>query len=136
MGYQLLPHTADVIVAAWGSTVEDCLAEAVRGFVSSFADVAAAEPERTVGFTGDPGAEPELLIELLDEVIYVVDVEDAVPVTVTVARAGDGALTGEFGVVDRDSVPIVGPAPKAVTRHGLRFEHDGSTWRCQVVIDV
>jgi SHS2 domain-containing protein len=136
VGFQLLPHTADVMVSAWDSTVEGCLGEAARGLVSCFADVGSLQPQRTYEFTCDPAPEPELLLELLDEVIYVVDVEDAVPVRVSVARTPDGGLAGEFGVADRSAVPVVGPTPKAVTRHGLRFERDGSQWHCEVVVDV
>ena len=43
---------------------------------------------------------------------------------------------GEFGVVPLAEVPVVGQAPKAVTRHGLRWERDGDQVRCQVVIDI
>ena len=120
-GFRLLPHTADVMVAAWAPTVDGCLAEAARGLVSSFADVArgGARSARSTS-PASPGPEPELLVELLEEVIYVVDAEDAVPVQVAVARTAEGGLVGEFGVVDRSTVEAVGPAPKAVTRHGLR----------------
>jgi protein archease len=136
VGFTLLPHTADVMVSAWDSTMEGCLAETVHGLVSIVADVAGAEPRRTVPFSCDPGPETDLVVELLDEVIFVVDTEDALPVTVTVARREDGGVSGEFGVVDRTDVTVVGPAPKAVTRHGLRFGRDGSMWRCEVVVDV
>jgi SHS2 domain-containing protein len=136
VGFTLLPHTADVVVSAWDSTVEGCLAETVHGLVSIVADVAGAEARRKLPFSCDPGPETDLVVELLDEVIFVVDTEDAIPVTVTVARREDGGVSGEFGVVDRMDVTVVGPAPKAVTRHGLRFERDGSLWRCEVVVDV
>ena len=55
---------------------------------------------------------------------------------VSVARTDAGGLTGEFGVVERASLPPVGPAPKAVTRHDLRFWRAGASWRCEVVVDV
>jgi SHS2 domain-containing protein len=135
-GYRLQPHTADVIVSAWAPTVEGCLAQAVRGLVSCFADIRTARPERLVAFICDPGPDSELLVQVLEEAIYLADAQDVVPVQVAVARTGDGGLVGEFGVAARSDVALVGPAPKAVTRHELRLERDDSTWRCQVVIDV
>ena len=135
-GHRLLPHTADVMDSAWAPTVEGCLAQAVRGLVSCFADIRTVPPERLVAFVCDPGPDSELLVQVLEEAIYLVDAHDMVPVQVTVARTRDGGLVGEFGVAARSDVALVGPAPKAVTRHELRLERDDSTWRCQVVIDV
>jgi len=136
LGFTLLPHTADVRLSAWESTVEGCLAEAVRGLVSIVADLPDLEARRSVPFRLDPAPESELLVELLDEVIFVLDTENAVPVDITVARNKDGTFVGEFGVVDRADVSVVGPAPKAVTRHDLEFGQDGTDWRCEVTIDV
>ncbi len=116
--------------------MEGCLAEAARGLVSSFADVGEAESGRTVAFAYEPGPASELLVELLDEVVFVVDAEDAVPVRVSLARSLEGGLTGEFGLVERASLPVIGPAPKAVTRHDLRFWRADDCWRCEVVVDV
>lgn len=135
-GFRLMPHTADVRISAWAPTVDGCLAQAAQGLVASFADTASAQPQRLVPFTCDPAPELELLVELLEEVIYVVDAEDAVPVTVSVSHTTEGGLTGEFAVADRSTVEVVGPAPKAVTRHGLILDHDDSTWRCQAIVDV
>jgi SHS2 domain-containing protein len=136
-GYRLLPHTADVMVSAWAPTVEGCLAQAVRGLVSCFADIRTVRPERLVAFVCDPGPDSELLVQVLEEAIYLADAHDVVPVQVALARTGDGGLVGEFGVAARSVVALAGPAPKAVTRHELRLERDDdSTWRCQVVIDV
>jgi SHS2 domain-containing protein len=135
-GHELLPHTADVVVSAWGPTAERCYAEAVRGLVACFADVRHARPDRAVPFNCDPGADSELLVQLLEEVIYLVDVHDVVPVLAAVARTPHGGLVGEFGVVTLSSVDLIGPAPKAISRHGLRFARDGGGWRCAAVVDV
>jgi SHS2 domain-containing protein len=136
VGYQLLRHTADVMVCAWAPTVDGCLAEAARGLVSSFAQAHAAVPQRPIGFACEPAPEPELLVALLEEVIYVVDAQDAVPLQVSMSRTPEGGLVGEFGVADRSTVDVIGPAPKAVTRHGLHVGREAGTWRCQVVVDV
>jgi SHS2 domain-containing protein len=135
-GHRLLPHTADVIVSAWAPTLEGCLAEAVRGLVSCFADVRTTPPQRMVAFSCDPGPDSELLVELLEEAIYLIDAQDVVPVQVAVARTGGGGLVGEFAVAARSDVALAGPVPKAVTRHDLRLEREDSMWRCEVVIDV
>jgi Archease protein family (MTH1598/TM1083) len=45
-GHRSVPHAADPRVEAWAPTREECLAEAARGLVDSFAVVAAARPRR------------------------------------------------------------------------------------------
>jgi SHS2 domain-containing protein len=135
-GHRLLPHTADVMVSAWAPTVEGCLAQAVRGMVSCFAEIRNARPQRMIPFVCEPALESELLVELLEEAIYVIDAQDAIPVQVAVARTAEGGLVGEFGLAARADVELIGPAPKAVTRHGLRFGRDGPIWRCEVIVDV
>jgi SHS2 domain-containing protein len=135
-GHELLPHTADVVVAAWGPTAELCFTEAVRGLVACFADVGSARAGRTLPFRCEPGTDTELLIQLLEEVIYLLDVHEVVPVRAKVSRTREGGISGEFAVVELSSVGLVGAAPKAISRHGLRFVHDGAGWRCTVVVDV
>lgn len=135
-GYKLLPRAAEVIVAAWAPTVEGCLAQAVRGLVSGFADVRAVRPQQMVAFVCDPGPEDELLVEVLDEAIYLVHAHDVVPVQVAVAPNSEGGLVGEFGVVPRADVTLRGRVPTAVTWHGLRLAWDGSAWRCHVVVEL
>lgn len=135
-GHELLPHTADVVVSAWGPTAERCYAEAVRGLVACFADVRHARPDRAVPFNCEPGPDSELLVQLLEEVIYLVDAHDIVPVGAAVARTREGGLVGELDVVALSSVSLIGAAPKAISRHGLRFARDGAGWRCAAVVDV
>ncbi|MET7395998.1 archease [Dactylosporangium sp. NPDC005572] len=135
-GYELLPHTADVMLTAWAPTAEECIEAAVRALVACFADVRAVGPARLVGFACEPAPDDELLVEVLEEAIYLLDTEDVVPVQVALARTARGGLAGDFGVIARSDVPLVGPLPKAVTRHGLRFARHGGLWRCAAVIDV
>jgi SHS2 domain-containing protein len=136
-GHRLLPHTADVRLEAWGPTREDCLAEAVRALAASF-----------VEWTGTPTTSPlavdlpaapsdaDLLVALLEEVIYAVDVLGVVPIDAHLAPDG-GAITGTFDAAALAALVAVGSAPKAITRHGLWFgQDDDGAWRCSVTVDV
>lgn len=135
-GHTLRPHTADLTVCAWAPSRERCLAEAVYGLVAAFADTRGLAPVRRAAFTCPAGPDTELLVCVLEEVIYLLDTTDAVPVRVAATATPDGGLTGRFDLVDRAAVRPVGPAPKAITRHGLRLSRDGRTWRCTVTVDV
>ena len=45
-GHRTVPHTADLRIEAWAPTREECMAEAARGLVGSFAAVAGSPPGR------------------------------------------------------------------------------------------
>ncbi|MEV8516818.1 archease [Dactylosporangium sp. NPDC051484] len=135
-GHEVLPHTADLMLTAWAPTAEECIEEAVRALVACFADVRAACPSRPVGFACAPAPGDELLVRVLEEVVYLLDTQDVVPVRVALARTAQGGLVGDFDVAAREDVSLAGPLPKAVTRHALHFARHGTLWRCRVVIDV
>lgn len=117
-GHRVLPHTADVRLEAWGPDFAACVAEAVLALVGVFADTSGAPggTPASVHFEGE--TDDEVLLEALDEVIYRLDVDGAVPVGVHLA--GDGRrLAGEFGMVPLDQVEAIGPEPKALARSDL-----------------
>ncbi|MFI6825025.1 archease [Micromonospora sp. NPDC050187] len=135
-GHRRVPHTADVRVEAWAPTREGCLAEAVAAVVESFADVGGAAPTGTAGFDVPAGRDEDLLVGLLDEVVFRLETEGTLPVAAEVADTGDGGLRVRWRTVGTDTVELVGAVPKAVSLHGLRFDRDPTGWSCAVTLDV
>ncbi|HSJ45399.1 MAG TPA: archease [Euzebyales bacterium] len=131
-----MPHTADVIVEAWGPTRDACLRHAVLGLVATFADVGDVTASASVprSFPADSGE--NLLVALLEEVLYLLDAEDRVPVDVAVTAAADGGLHGEFHVASAAAVDQRGAVPKAITHHGMELRRNAGAWRCRVTVDV
>lgn len=140
-GHRSVPHTADLRIVAWGPSREDCIAEAVRGVVESFADISAAGcPQASCHHHHHhltAGSDTDLLAAAVEEVIYGLDAGGEVPVTVEVGRAGDGGIDLVLQAVDASTVEIVGAAPKAASLSGLACVPDASgRWSCAVTIDV
>jgi SHS2 domain-containing protein len=136
-GHRTVPHTADLRVEAWAPTREECLAEAVRGLVDSFADAAGVRPHRTAKQHMTAGSDEDLLVAAIDEIIYRLDADGEIPVSVAVQRAGDGGIDLVVALADVDAVEIVGAAPKAASLHELRFVADSAGgWSCSVTVDV
>lgn len=134
-GYEVRAHTADEILEAWGPSREACLEEAVHALVESFADVSGAGWCRylEVPLAGD---DVELLVGLLDEVIFRLDADDGVPVRVRVRKTRGGVLV-DLWLADRRRVTGVGAAPKGVSYSGLEFdEDDAGQWHCRAIVDV
>jgi len=136
-GYRLLPHTADLVLAAGGSSRENCLEQAIRGLVASFAETGPdTRATETVTCVLRPDGDAELLIQALEEVLYLADARGVVPVAVTARHRDHGEVTVELGVVPLSWVTNVGQAPKGVSRHALSFTVVEGGWRCRAIIDV
>ena len=111
-------------------------AEALRALVEEFADVRNEPSSRTLPLTATEGAGEDALVQLLEEVIYVVDVFSVVPVQFHLADTEDGGVVGDMEVVPASHAEMVGPSPKGVSYHNLSMTHDDGHWRCHVLIDV
>jgi SHS2 domain-containing protein len=136
-GYRTVPHTADLRIEAWGGSRDECLEQAAQALVASFADLQ-GEPAARSATVHLPAAPPEdLLTALLDEIIYLVDARDEIPVTITVRASADGGVDAALGLASLDSAEITGAAPKAVSLHELRCEADpDGQWSASVTVDV
>lgn len=135
-GHRSVPHTADVRVEAWAPTRERCLAEAVAGVVETFVDTATAG--RATGahrcrLSAD--CDDDLLVAVLDEVVYLIDTRGVVPVDVEVQPVEE-ALDVRFATVDALSLPQLGAVPKAVSLNEVTLARQGAGWSCAVTLDV
>lgn len=142
-GHRLVGHTADLIVEAWGPDLAGCLEEAVRGTVASFADVRGLVAQTAVPFEIDAHDDGDAAVALLEELIYLVDVDRAVPVDVhvEVTTTPDGGwhecLRGTFEMAPLEGVRTAGAFPKAVSWHALSVApDDAGTWRARITLDV
>jgi len=122
-GHRSVPHTADLRIEAWGPTREDCIAEAVRGLVKSFAGISETAHKRAIECHLDAGSDADQLAAAVEEVIY--------------HRAAGGGIDLMLRVVGAAAAEIIGAAPKAASLSGLTCAPDASgRWLCAVTIDV
>jgi SHS2 domain-containing protein len=135
-GHRALPHTADVILEAWGPDLAACLEEAVVALASLYVDTTGARvvERRLVRLL--PAAPSELLISLIDEAIFALDTGTAVPVGAEVATRGDGGLDISLQLAARDSITPTGASPKGVSRSNLRLDQGTGRVHCTFLIDV
>lgn len=135
-GHRLAAHTADLIVEAWGPRRASCLEQAVLGLVDAFIDRGDVVGENVIS-VGIPGAtDVEILVSLLEEAIYTVEVAAQVPVDVALHDRNDGGVEGGFRVVPLSSVEVIGSVPKGVSRNALSIGPGAEGWTCQVTVDV
>jgi SHS2 domain-containing protein len=135
-GHRTLPHTADVAIEAWAPNRAGCYAEAVRALIDTFADTSQVVVTESAPLRIEPASDEELLVALLEEVIFLLDVLGMLPAGVVVEEAVDGGLGGMLDLAPVNGAALVGAVPKAVSRAGLAFGFDGELWTCRATIDV
>ncbi len=134
-GYELLEHTADVGVRACGATLEELFEQATLGLAEVLgawrpgAGAGAAVPLAVEA--GDLGG---LLVDWLNEVVYVQEVRGASLAAVTVERVGEGRASGSVSF--RPEPPSGGIYVKAVTYHELKVERRAGGWLAELYLDV
>jgi SHS2 domain-containing protein len=146
-GYELLEHTADIGIRARGPTLEAAFEQATRGLAEVLGALVREEPSgRPRGGPGtsgeavrvevsaeDPGG---LLVDWLNEVLWLREVRQAAVAGVRVKRVTDASASGWVAFSGDGPAPD-GTFVKAVTYHRLRVEPDpGGGWLIEVYLDV
>jgi SHS2 domain-containing protein len=135
-GFELLEHTADVGIRARGATLEAVFEHATEGVAEVMGALRPGPLGEVVAVevaAPDPGG---LLVDWLNEVLWLREVRDALVAGVQVERVGTGTAAGSVALA------AGGPAPdgtfvKAVTYHRLRVEPDpAGGWVAEVYLDV
>ncbi|PLJ76927.1 archease [Infirmifilum sp. SLHALR2] len=140
-GFEILPHTADVLVRAWGSTLEEALAYAILGFYEVMTDTSRiAQVERRE--VNAEGFDPEsMLYNLIERLIILFDEEAFIASkveNVVYNQEGDtlrvtAILVGErFNMEKHESRVLI----KAATYHLMRIWTEGGKWYVQYVVDI
>ena len=136
-GHRASLHPADLRIEAWGPTREECIAEAVYGLVDSFAVVAGRPPHARDERHVTASCDEDLLVAVIDEVIYWLDTDGEIPLSVVIRPASDGGAVMFLVLVRMADAEITGAAPKAASRRGLRCAPDpGGQWTCAVTVEV
>jgi SHS2 domain-containing protein len=129
-------HTADVILEAWGPDLAACCEEAVAALASLYVDGAGSQEVARRSLHLAPGPDDEMLLDLIDEVIFTLDTADGVPVRAEISAAGDGGLDVEVVLADPATVEATGAVPKAVSRSELAVSARPGEVACRFLVDV
>jgi SHS2 domain-containing protein len=137
-GFELLEHTADIGIRAHGASLEEAFEHATEGLAEVLGALRPGEagPGEAVAVevsAADPGG---MLVDWLNEVLWLREVRQAVVAGVRVERVGDGTASGSLVLADGGPAPD-GTFVKAVTYHRLRVEPDpAGGWLAEVYLDV
>ena len=139
--FELLEHTADVGIRARGATLEEAFEQATLGLAEVLGALAPG-PGEAVAVAVSAPAPGGLLVDWLNEVLWLRETRDAWLAGVQVDRIGEGAAVGSVSFTSKGPAEEGDPAPdgtfvKAVTYHRLRVEPDpAGGWLIEVYLDV
>jgi SHS2 domain-containing protein len=142
-GFELLEHTADVGIRAWGASLEQVFEQATLGLAEVLGAwrPGAGEPVAVEVSAADAGG---LLVDWLNEVLWLREVRGAALAGVRVERVAEGGAHGMVAFASGGPPPD-GTIVKAATYHRLRVERVGGppgearhpgAWLAEVYLDV
>ncbi|MBI0582976.1 MAG: archease [Methanomassiliicoccus sp.] len=73
MKYENLEHTADVMIRAYGATVQECFENAAYGMMDQILDASSVELKVEETFSVDGETKEDLLYNFLSELLFIFD---------------------------------------------------------------
>ncbi len=132
--YILIDHTADLMVKAFGSTVEECFANAGFALFDQTIDLSGIETTETMHFEVEGMDDEDRLYSFLSELLFMLDCDEMVFKELKVDFDGEKVICdGKGEKLDR-SRHRTRSEIKAVTYHMM--EVDRETPSVTVVFDV
>jgi SHS2 domain-containing protein len=132
----VLAHTADTGIEATADTLAELVRELAGGMFALISplDPALARTWVTVGVEAD--TLPDLVVDILSELLYQSEVGDLVFCDFQVEMGSNLAVIVAAGGIPVSEVDAAGPPIKAVTYHDLVVEKRDNDWYGRVYFDV
>jgi SHS2 domain-containing protein len=134
--YRVLPHTADVGIAAIGATVEEALENAAFGLFDLMFDLGGAGGEEAFRVEAEGDTPAELLVAWLSALLAEAEIRGLAFCRFEVEEIDGGRLRGTAAGGPVEALELRGPPIKAVTHHEAAVEAVPGGWEARVILDV
>jgi SHS2 domain-containing protein len=120
--YELMEHTADLMVKAYGRTMEECFANAGYALFDQTVDLSTVKPIRPVHFEVSKEFIEDRLYSFLSELLFIEDCENLILKDIHVEFEGDKVICDAMGEdLDRSKHRLKSEI-KAVTYHMMEID--------------
>jgi len=136
-GFEVLDHTADIGIAAYGADTKQLFTNAALGLFSLMADLDGIQEvvQRELKLSADD--EEVLLIEWLNELIYIFDVEHIIFKRFEIDELSGNQIRARcFGEKMKPGQHKLKREVKAATYHMLRITKDNRGYEVKVIFDI
>jgi len=135
--FELIEHTADIGIIAYGKTLEELFENAAYGLFSIITDIGTVEPKDKYELSVSAMDEEELLISWLNELIYFWEVKRILVSKFKVSILSSSHLEGMlYGENFNSKLHKIEHLVKAVTYYDFKLESYEKGWKVQVILDV
>ena len=129
--------TADLGIEAWGPRLEDAFASAVQGLAFLLSDLPEHDQPLTRKIRVKADSLPSLLVQLLNEIIYLEETQNFLPGKITHLKITNNSLdTTLTGAIFDPERHVLNAQIKAATYHGLEIEEKENSFKIKVIFDV
>ena len=132
--FEILEHTADVGLRAWGATLEELFAAATEA-VAGIAGAWEPGPGEEILVEVEAADLEGLLVDWLSETLYLFDSRGGALGGVRVASVSRGSCWGSVTLRELGD-PDNGVQVKAITYHQLEVTEDEQGWTATVCLDI
>lgn len=135
--FEILEHTADIGLRAWGATLQEAFENAATALSAIVVELDDIEPRIAYPIAASGDDDQSLLVNWLNEALYYLDARRIVLRRFRIEHFGDGRVAGQAWGEPRDPVkhrPKV--IVKGVTYHQLKIEQRAEGWTVEVFLDI
>ena len=135
--FEVLPHTADKAIRAFGHDLTELFVNAAYGMFSLMADLGKHKATERHEFEVEAPDIESLLRTWLADLLYKFEVDRILFVDFEVQAIDNSHLKGiACGLPFSDQIEWLGSAVKAVTHYDLYVHRTDERWEAQVIFDV
>jgi SHS2 domain-containing protein len=129
--------TADLGIEAWGFSLEDAFASAAHGLASLLSELPEDNQPLTRQIRIEAESLPSLLVQFLNEIIYLEETQDFLPGAVKHLTLTGNRLNATLtGAAYDPEIHTLNAQVKAATYHGLEIDQSGQQVKVRVIFDV
>ncbi len=135
--FDVVEHTADTGIVAYGADMREAFANAAYGMFSLMADLKQVREETSRYVEADAGDRESLAVSWLNELLYMFDVEGIIFKRFDILELTNTRLKADaYGEKAEASRHKLRGGVKAATYHMLKVSEDRGRWRIRVIFDM
>ncbi len=136
-GFEIIDHTADVGVIAYGADIKELFSNAALALFSLITEPESIEEKLQQGLEISSEDRDSLLVEWLNELIYLFDAEHILFNKFEIENLTHNQLKATcYGEKIDPSKHKIKTGIKAATYHMLEVDKDSSGYKAQIIFDI